>query len=160
LDAAGVPLDAGEDLSICCWPRIPLDAGKDDLSTRRRAHIPLDAGEDLTTHLWRFWMLLVSHWMPARICVPLDAVGDLSTCLRLHFPLDAAGPTQDGHTSVNVGEDLTTHLRRFGMLLVSHWMPARIRVPLDAVGDPSTNLRPHFPLDVLCVQSRFSALLK
>jgi hypothetical protein len=58
-DAAGVPLDAGE-----------------DLSTRRPAHIPLDAGEDLTTHLWRLGMLLVSHcWMSARIRVPLDAVG-------------------------------------------------------------------------------------
>jgi hypothetical protein len=96
-----------------------------------------------------------------RIYFPLDAVEDPSTRLRLHFPLDTAGPTQDGPTSVDAGEDLTTHLWRFGMLLVSHWMPARIGVPLDAVGDPSTtNLRPHFPLDVLCVQLRFSTLLK
>jgi hypothetical protein len=114
LDAAGVPLDAGgEDLSTCYWPCIPLDAGK-DLSTCCWACIPLDAGTDLTTHLRRFWMLLVSHWMPARI----------SACRWPRIPLDA-------------GEDLTTHLLRFGMLLVSHcWMPKRIPVSL-AVGPVS-----------------------
>jgi hypothetical protein len=44
----------------------------------------------------------VSHWMPARIRVPLDAVRDPSTRLWPHFPLDALGPTQDGPTSVDV----------------------------------------------------------
>jgi hypothetical protein len=34
LDAAGVALDDGEDLSTCRWPCISLDAGE-DLSTRR-----------------------------------------------------------------------------------------------------------------------------
>jgi hypothetical protein len=37
-----------------------------------------------------------------RIRVPLDAVGDPSTRLWPHFPLGAAGPTQDGPTSVDV----------------------------------------------------------
>jgi hypothetical protein len=103
LDAAGVPLDAGEDLSTCRWHRIPLDAGE-DLSTHRWVRIPLDASKDLTTHLWRFWIPLVSYWRPARIRrVPLDAVGDPSTCLLWpHFPLDASGPTQDGPTSADV----------------------------------------------------------
>jgi hypothetical protein len=50
LDAAGVPLDAGEVHSTRRWPRIPLDVGE-DLSARRRPRIQLDTGDDLTTFL-------------------------------------------------------------------------------------------------------------
>jgi hypothetical protein len=64
-------------------------------STMALSCIPLDAGKDLTTHLWSLGMLLVFHWMPARISacrwprIPLDAGEDLSTRRWARIPLDA-----------------------------------------------------------------------
>jgi hypothetical protein len=68
LTAAGVPLDAGEDDSTCCWAGIPLDAARIS---------PLAVGP-------------ISHWMPA-IMSPL-AIGPVSLWMPTRITPLVAGP--------------------------------------------------------------------
>jgi hypothetical protein len=62
----------------------------------------------------------------------LDAGEDpCPTCRWPHISLDAGEylfTRRWAPIPLDAGEDLTTHLRRFGMLLVSHWRMVRIRV--------------------------------
>jgi hypothetical protein len=117
LPLARIPLlDAGDNVSTCHGPRIPLDAGE-DYSTRRWPRIPLDAGEDQTTRLWldstdiRREDAAEDFLTHRRPHFPQVAVGDSSTRLRPRHPLDTASPTQDGPISAEFAsptQDLVT----------------------------------------------------
>jgi hypothetical protein len=195
LTAAGVPLDAGEDDSTRRWARIPLDAGE-DLSTRRWPRIPLDASDNVSPcHRPRIPLDAgEGHSTRRRPCIPLDAgkdqttrlrldstdirredavedflthrrlhilqvaVGDSSTRLRPHHPLDTASPTQDGPISVEFASP-TKDLAAYVAGGLSSNFPLRTRfLPCSTV----RNLRERsaFCCNVLGDRSRFGSLLK
>jgi hypothetical protein len=180
LTAAGVPLDAGEDDSTCRWARIPLDAGEDlstrrwpripldageDHSTRRRPRIPLDAGEDQTTRLRldstdiRREDAVEDFLTHRRLHISQVAVGDSSTRLRPHHPLDTASPTQDGPISVEFASP-TKDLAAYVAGGSSPNFPLRTRFLLPCSTDRNLRERSAFCCDVLGDRSRFGSLLE